>query len=111
MAPRRRRSIRSQPVRRCRDCGWPIRFVRTEEDRWIPLDYRSSELNGNILVEKGTARQLNAFEARRAIDAGYELFTSHLLTCPNSRRRSRERSDRPRVPRPRWETLREQRQE
>lgn len=73
--------------------------------KWVPLDYRSSELNGNLIVQQGLARKLDMHDRARALGEGYELYTDHRLTCPESRmaRRSQPSESRRRVPRPRWQ--------
>jgi hypothetical protein len=86
--------------RRCRSCGQQIRFLRTESGRWIPVE--RSELNGNILVERGIARVIGGAELSQARDDGRPLFVSHFTTCPNApaHRRRREKPLRERAPRP-----------
>jgi hypothetical protein len=59
--------------RSCRACQTPLRFVKTEEGKIIPLDKRApvyevvADLTGQVV-------------ARRA----YSIYVSHFSTCPKA---------------------------
>jgi hypothetical protein len=63
-----------------------------DSDGFMPLDARPSELRGNILIERGIGRLLDATAARAAREEGFSLYVSHFTSCPNSRAQRRERS-------------------
>lgn len=79
-------------IRECSTCGAQIRLVRTNGPAGVmPVDPKPSPI-GNLLLQRGVARQLNAVNAARAREEGYDLYVSHFATCPDAvahRRRSR----------------------
>lgn len=69
-----------------------IRFVQMDTGKWEPVDAQPSELNGQILVQRGTGTLLGRAAAQRAIDEGYDLYVSHFRTCPGGKAQSTERN-------------------
>jgi hypothetical protein len=72
----------------CRACGARVRWARTRSRKRMPLDAEPNP-NGTIrLLPDGSVEVVGA--RKREGTAG-PLFTSHLTTCPNPKRRRRRR--------------------
>lgn len=79
---------RTNPERRCRICGEPIRFIRTKKGKPTPVDaapaYYIPNPNGPALyvLEDGTtARGYPAGDAAEEVSVGY---VSHFASCPGA---------------------------
>lgn len=62
----------------CRSCGAPVRWVKTEHAKAMPLDEEPTS-DGNIVIEQGIARVVGPLFAD-----GRPLHKSHFATCPNA---------------------------
>lgn len=80
---------------KCRSCDAEVRWVKTENDKWIPLDVPQTVIShgierivltpyapvGNIVIRGGRAHILGASEA---VEPAEERYTSHFATCPQA---------------------------
>lgn len=62
----------------CRSCGAPIRWVKTEAGKAMPLDAEPA-VDGNICLEDGVAHYVPRHD--NDSKAG-PYFKSHFATCP-----------------------------
>lgn len=67
----------------CKDCGAPVRWVRTENGRAMPLDAKS-RLDGNVILVRGLAHVLSKVDR---IAESTPRWTAHFATCPMKRPR------------------------
>lgn len=64
---------------KCRSCGAPGRWVRTQAGKLLLID-RDPVPDGNLVfVEPGTVRYLRAVE-----EPAEDRFVAHFATCPDS---------------------------
>lgn len=68
---------------RCRYCEAPIEWALTPKGSRIPLDV-GAHADGNIVVDDGVARVLNAHDERPFL-----ARRSHFATCPSAARARR----------------------
>jgi hypothetical protein len=69
-------------VPRCRECGQPIRWARTERGRTIPLD-RDPVPNGNLVLLPVSGEAVH-LRAGAAVEPGTLRYVSHFATCPQA---------------------------
>lgn len=68
-----------QATAKCRTCGAPIVWVRTTNDKRMPLDVEPAP-NGNIRMVDGVA----VYASKDApVEPGEKLYLSHFVTCPD----------------------------
>lgn len=73
------------PPTRCRSCGAPVRWVRTERDKLTPLD-AEPVLDGEWVVDAdGVARLFHLFSA------GQPRYRVHWANCPDAEDWRREK--------------------
>lgn len=72
----------------CNRCGGQIRFLLTEKGKRMPVDWKPSELNGFVIVQRGVARALDRSAAAAAREQGYDLYAAH--RCPGTYREQQE---------------------
>lgn len=77
---------------RCRSCGEPIRWVKTVNDKSMPLDVEPHP-EGNITVEAGVAHVFATTPPR--VDDRTPVYRSHFVTCPNATSHRNQRKDTP----------------
>lgn len=67
---------------RCKDCGLPIRFVRTETGKQMPLDERPTK-HGDVVVDfRGGGRVVRGPEREAMRRSEGLLHVRHHNTCP-----------------------------
>jgi hypothetical protein len=70
----------------CRACGARVRWARTRARRRMPLDAEPNPGGTIRLLPDGSVEVVSA---RKREGLAGPLFTSHLATCPNPKRRRR----------------------
>jgi hypothetical protein len=61
---------------RCKSCGAPVLWARTEAGKSMPVDAAPNE-RGNLIVDGAACRVATLF------DPLGERYTSHFATCPD----------------------------
>lgn len=73
---------------KCRSCGAPILFVKTEKGNLIPLDAEPYVPPGLFVIARDIAVSLEHATG----PAGPVLYRSHFATCPNAKKHRKPRS-------------------
>lgn len=68
---------------KCKSCGAPVVWAKTENDKNIPLDAKKVR-GGNIFLDHGIARIVSPL-------SGLGSYESHFKTCPQAREHRRPR--------------------
>lgn len=79
----------------CGYCRQPIRFLRVDGGKRIPVDRSPSRLRGTIRLEGGIGRILGTMEARIERERGVPLFVPHHQSCVQSKPFIFDRPSRP----------------
>lgn len=75
---------------KCRSCGAPVRWEKTEAGKWAILNEKPDPDGNMVLFEGKVYAGKKAEEIRQAAMAGEVLpdepisFTSHFATCPQA---------------------------
>lgn len=67
---------------RCSSCAAPIRWVKTRQGEWMPLDAEPAVDGAVVLNDRELATVLTPIEAV-VLPEGTERYRPHWATCPN----------------------------
>lgn len=67
-------------TKRCRSCGAPLAWAKTESGRWMPLDEAPVE-DGNIALAR-EGRDVVALNYEPLSHGGRPRYQSHYVSCP-----------------------------
>jgi hypothetical protein len=79
----------------CGYCRQPIRYLRVEGGKRVPVDRNPSPTRGRIRLEGGIGQILGTMEARIQRDRGIPLFVPHYESCVQSKPFIFDRPSRP----------------
>lgn len=83
-------------LRHCSFCAAPIRFVRTANGRYLPIDVTPCRLTGTVVLETGVARVLTGDELASArAEDDRDLLVPHFASCTRPRSPRRPPARRP----------------